>query len=76
MALLKYIQYNNFEIEESKVSSIFDFFYTKENDAKFQYLKESKKISKFDSENVMNELLIKILKEPKFTFKKVFKKKQ
>lgn len=67
MALLKYIQYNNFEIEESKVSSIFDFFYTKENEAKLQFLKSSKKISKFDSENVMNALLTKIFEEPEYS---------
>lgn len=67
MALLKYIQYNNFEIEESKVSSIFDFFYTRENEAKLQFLKSSKKISKFDSENVMNALLTKILEKPGYS---------
>ena len=67
MALLKYIQYNNFEIEGSKVSSIFDFFYTKENEAKLQFLKSSKKISKFDSENVMNALLTKILEKPEYS---------
>ena len=66
MALLKYIQYNNFTIEESKVSSIFDFFYTKNTEAKFQFLKDSKKISKFDSENAMNALLTKILEEPDY----------
>ena len=67
MALLKYIQYNNFEIEESKVSSIFDFFYTRENEAKLQFLKLSNKISKFDSENAMNGLLNKLLEEPKYS---------
>ena len=67
MALLKYIQYNNFEIEESKVSSIFDFFYTRENESKLQFLKLSNKISKFDSENAMNGLLNKILKEPEYS---------
>lgn len=67
MALLKYIQYNNFTVEESKVSSIFDFFYTKQTEAKFKYLKESKKISKYDSENAMNELLTQIFEEPKYS---------
>lgn len=67
MALLKYIQYNNFTVEESKVSSIFDFFYTKQTKAKFKYLKETKKISKYDSENAMNELLTQIFEEPKYS---------
>ena len=67
MALLKYIQYNNFTVEESKVSSIFDFLYTKQTEAKFKYLKESNRISKYDSENAMNELLTQIFEEPKYS---------
>ena len=67
VALLKYIQYNNFTIEESKVNSIFDFFYTKETEAKFKYLKAANKISKYDSENAMNALLTKIFEEPKYS---------
>ena len=67
VALLKYIQYNNFTVEESKVNSIFDFFYTKETEAKFKYLKAANKISKYDSENAMNTLLTNIFEEPKYS---------
>lgn len=67
VALLKYIQYNNFNIEDSKVNSIFDFFYTKDTEAKFKYLKAANKISKYDSENAMNALLTKIFEEPKYS---------
>ncbi len=67
VALLKYIQYNNFTVEESKVNSIFDFFYTKETEAKFKYLKAANKISKYDSENAMNTLLTSIFEEPKYS---------
>ena len=67
VALLKYIQYNNFTIEDSKVNSIFDFFYTKETEAKFKYLKAANKISKYDSENAMNMLLTNIFEEPKYS---------
>lgn len=67
VALLKYIQYNNFTVEESKVNSIFDFFYTKETEAKFKYLKVANKISKYDSENAMNALLTNIFEEPKYS---------
>lgn len=67
VALLKYIQYNNFTVEESKVNSIFDFFYTKDTEAKFKYLKAANKISKYDSENAMNALLTKIFEEPKYS---------
>ena len=67
VALLKYIQYNNFTIEDSKVNSIFDFFYTKETEAKFKYLKAANKISKYDSENAMNTLLTNIFEESKYS---------
>ena len=67
VSLLKYIQYNNFTVEESKVNSIFDFFYTKETEAKFKYLKAANKISKYDSENAMNMLLTNIFEEPKYS---------
>ena len=67
VALLKYIQYNNFSVEESKVNSIFDFFYTKDTEAKFKYLKAANKISKYDSENAMNTLLTNIFEEPKYS---------
>ena len=67
VALLKYIQYNNFTVEESKVNSIFDFFYTKDTEAKFKYLKAANKISRYDSENAMNALLTKIFEESKYS---------
>lgn len=67
VSLLKYIQYNNFTIEDSKVNSIFDFFYTKETEAKFKYLKAANKISKYDSENAMTTLLTNIFEEPKYS---------
>lgn len=67
MSLLKYIQYNNFSLEESNVSSIFDFFYTKDTAAKFKFLTQTKKISKYDSENAMNTLLNQIFAETKYS---------
>jgi superfamily I DNA and/or RNA helicase len=67
MSLLKYIQYNNFSLEESNVSSIFDFFYTKDTAAKFKFLTQTKKISKYDSENAMNTLLNQIFAEKKYS---------
>ena len=67
MSLIKYIEYNNFSVTESKVNSIFDFFFTKQNDEKFKFLRESNRISEFDSENAMNALLLKIVSEPKYS---------
>lgn len=67
VALLKYIQYNNFVIEESKVNSIFDFFYTKDTEAKCKFILSTKMVSKYDSENAMIALLTQILKELKYS---------
>ena len=57
----------SFAVEESKVNSIFDFFYTKETEAKFKYLQAANKISKYDSEIAMNALLTNIFEEPKYS---------
>lgn len=66
-ALLKYIEYNNFTIKESRLTSIFDFFYTAETKSKIKFLKQMKRISKYDSENAMNTLLAKIFEEPGYS---------
>lgn len=66
-SLIKYIQYNNFEIKQSKVNSIFDFLYTNMGNTKFNFLNKSKKISKFNSENAMNNLLQKITRMQSFS---------
>lgn len=67
VALLKYIEYHNLKVENSKVNSIFDFLYTRNSQAKFEYLRQIKKISKFDSENAMNDLLTKLLEKPEYS---------
>ena len=66
-ALVKYIKYNNFSVENSKVNSIFDFLYTKATAAKIEYLRKLKKISPFDSENAAGCLLEKIFSEPEYS---------
>ncbi|WP_308604416.1 AAA domain-containing protein [uncultured Fibrobacter sp.] len=67
VALLKYIEYNNFKVENSKVNSIFDFLYTQNSRAKFEYLQQMKKISQFDSENAMNDLLTKLFEKQEYS---------
>lgn len=59
---INYIQYNNFEIKESKINSIFDYLYNQYKKEKENYLKTHKKISKYDSENLMYALLENIKK--------------
>ena len=64
--LISYIQYNNCEITESKVKSVFDYLYSQYTKKKFEYLSKTKKISKYDSENIMYKLLCEILEMEEF----------
>ncbi|MEG2290854.1 MAG: AAA domain-containing protein [Clostridium sp.] len=65
--LIKYVQYNNFEVVESKVSSIFDLLYKSYEDKLMDALKRTKKISEFNSENLMFELIRDVLKNSEFS---------
>lgn len=60
-ALTDYIRYHNFEVKESRVCSIFDFLYTNYTEERFRVLKASKKISRYETENRMYNLLKEIL---------------
>lgn len=61
--LISYIRYNNCEVVKSKVYSIFDYLYSSYSDARMQYLKNNKRISEYDSENLMFALLNDVIKE-------------
>lgn len=60
--LIKYVQYNNCKIEQSKVNSVFDYLYKQNSKKMDNYFKKNKKISEYNSENLMYYLLKKILK--------------
>ena len=64
--LVNYIKYNNLEIRESSIYSIFDLLY--KNYAPFlnQYLKKMKNESEYKSENLMNIIIEKVLGEVEF----------
>lgn len=64
--LISYIEYNNFSISESKVYSVFDYMYKEYTQNRFEYLKHSKKISDFDSENLMYKLISEVLSDDEF----------
>lgn len=59
--LVEYIEYNNFTVTDSKISSVFDYLYSSYTEQRLAYLKESKRVSEFDSENLMYRLLTDIL---------------
>lgn len=61
--LIKYIKYNNFETIESKTKSIYDLLYKQNRLQRLKYLKNKKRVSDFDSENLTYNLIDEILKE-------------
>ena len=64
--LISYIEYNNFVVVESEVYSVFDFLYKEYTEGRLEYLKNSKKISEYDSENLMYKLITDVLKMDEF----------
>ena len=69
--LVDYIRYHNFEVTESKTYSVFDYLYTQYTKERIDYLKKHKKISEFDSENLMYSLIEKIIADNKYSFLEV-----
>jgi len=61
--LVKYIEYNNCEVKESKLFSIFDYLYECYAKEREKYLKKCEKISFYDSENIFYNLLKKVIDE-------------
>ncbi|WP_312813000.1 AAA domain-containing protein [Sedimentibacter sp.] len=59
--LVAYIKYNNFEVRDSKIYSIFDYLYKQYTVARQKYLSTHKQISEYDSENLMYALISDIL---------------
>lgn len=51
--LISYIQYNNFEVVQSEIYSIFDMLYSQYTDARIAYLRKHQRVSEYDSENLM-----------------------
>lgn len=65
--LISYIKYNNFTITESKVYSVFDYLYTHYTESRFSYLKKHRRISEYDSENLMYALICDVLYEQNYS---------
>lgn len=64
--LVRYIQYNNFEIIESQIYSVFDLLYSSYSEKLLAVMKNSKNISEYKSENLMNIVIEKVLSLPEF----------
>ena len=65
--LIDYIKYNNFEVEESKIYSIFDYLYKRYTEERMVYLQKHKKVSEYDSENLMYSLIEDIISDNKYS---------
>lgn len=61
--LVKYIQYNNFEVVKGEIYSVFDLLYADYTKQRHEYLKKHGLISEYDSENLMYGLIKEILEE-------------
>ena len=66
--LIQYIQYNNFEVSDSKIYSIFDYLYSQYTQERIAYFRTHRRIAEFDSENLMYGLLQEILAIEKYAF--------
>lgn len=64
--LIDYIQYNNFEVVESKIYSVFDYLYKQYTAERIAYLQRYKKVSEYDSENLMYSLIEEIISDNKY----------
>jgi superfamily I DNA and/or RNA helicase len=59
--LVKYIEYNNCEVVQSDISSIFDLLYQDYNKQLLDFTKNRKKVSGYESENLMNKVIEEVL---------------
>lgn len=65
--LIRYIQYNNFEIKQSKTKSIYDLLYKQNRQKRLEYLKNKKRVSDYDSENLTYNMIDEILKKNNYS---------
>jgi superfamily I DNA and/or RNA helicase/very-short-patch-repair endonuclease len=65
--LIRYIEYNNFSVVQSDLSSVFDCLYKSYEQKRAEIISKSGKKSEFDSENLMYALITSILKQEKFS---------
>jgi len=65
--LARYIEYNNFQIIESKIFSVFDLLYKEYYKQRREYLIKHKRVSEYDSENIAYAVIKKILSLQEFS---------
>ena len=65
--LIRYIEYNNFTVAQSELSSIFDFLYKGYESKRARIIQKGGKVSEFDSENLMYALIKHVLSNDSFS---------
>ncbi|MDR2018918.1 MAG: DUF2726 domain-containing protein [Syntrophobacterales bacterium] len=61
--LVRYIEYNNFTVINSKIYSVFDYLYRSYAERRRKFLAKHKRISNHDSENLMYALIMDVLND-------------
>jgi superfamily I DNA and/or RNA helicase/very-short-patch-repair endonuclease len=61
--LIDYIEYNNFSVVRSNVYSVFDFLYRHYRESRIKILNTHRRVSEYDSENLMYVLITDVLQE-------------
>ncbi|MCR5847660.1 MAG: AAA family ATPase [Lachnospiraceae bacterium] len=64
--LVSYIEYNNCEVIESKIYSVFDFLYKQYSEELTKFNKKNKSVSEYVSENLMYYLIKDVLEENEY----------
>jgi superfamily I DNA and/or RNA helicase len=64
--LIRYIKYNNYEVVESQVYSAFDLLYSNYSKKLLTKFKNVKKVSDYQSENLMNVIIENVLNREEF----------
>ena len=65
--LMRYIEYNNFEVVQSQIYSVFDMLYQGYAEQRWAYFQKHKRVSEYDSENLMYSVIQKVLSEETFS---------
>ena len=66
--LARYIEYNNCAVIESTVYSVFDLLYQGYAEQRRSFLKKHKRVSEYDSENLLYAVIQEILQKAEFSF--------
>ena len=61
--LIHYVEYNNFEIVQGKVFSVFDLLYSAYSEECDEYFRTHKKVSEYNSESILYHTINEVLEE-------------